>query len=169
MSWKGVTVMDQRIRFIAEYLEGYFPFNELCIQFSISRKTGYKWVQRYENHGEEGLTDQSRRPHFCPHEALEMKTPSSAYVSSPRRTPTRIEHYYYAAHFEVRRVSRNSGIRWRHRWVQVSSTLAEEYIGFEEIEDGIYNVYFCEVLIGMFFDEVSKIKDVIERVPFLAI
>jgi hypothetical protein len=94
-----------------------------------------------------------------------MKTPSSAYVSSPRRTPTRIEHYYYPAHFEVRRVSRNSGIRWRRRWVQVSSTLAEEYIGFEEIEDGIHNVYFCEVLIGRFFEEVSKIKDVIERVP----
>ncbi len=48
MGWKGVTVMDQRVRFIAEYLKGYFPFNELCFQFSISRKTGYKWVQRYE-------------------------------------------------------------------------------------------------------------------------
>jgi len=27
MGWKGVTVMDQRVRFIAEYLKGYFPFN----------------------------------------------------------------------------------------------------------------------------------------------
>ena len=45
---QGVTVMDQRVRFIAEYLEGYFPFNELCLQFGISRKIGYKWVARYE-------------------------------------------------------------------------------------------------------------------------
>ena len=46
MSWEGVTVVDQRVRFIGEYLKGFFPFSELCVQFSISRKTGYKWVQR---------------------------------------------------------------------------------------------------------------------------
>jgi putative transposase len=100
-----------------------------------------------------------------PHEALGMKTPSSVYVPSPRRMPRRLQHHDYPDHFEVRRVSRNSGIRWRNRWVQVSRTLAEEYIGFEEIEDGIHNVYFCEVLIGRFFEETLKIKDVIERVP----
>jgi transposase InsO family protein len=100
-----------------------------------------------------------------PHEALSMKTPSSVYVPSPRRMPKRLGHYDYPHHFEVRRVSRNSGIRWRARWVQVSQTLAEEYIGFEEIEDGIYNVYFCELLIGRFVEEAMKIEDVIERVP----
>ena len=49
--------------------------------------------------------------------------------------------------------------------MQVSSTLAEEYIGFEEVEDGIYNVYFCELLIGRFVEKTMKIEDVIERVP----
>ena len=68
MGWKGVTVMDQRVRFIAEYLKGYFPFSELCLEFSISRKTGYKWVERYEQEGSAGLADRSRRPHSCPHE-----------------------------------------------------------------------------------------------------
>jgi hypothetical protein len=48
MSWYGlipqdvvgqeVTVMDQRIRFISEYLDGYFPVNELCRQFEISKE-----------------------------------------------------------------------------------------------------------------------------------
>ncbi len=66
MSWKGVTVMDQGIRFITEDMAGYFPFDELCIQVSISRKTGYKWIQHYENHGAEGLTNRSRKPYFCP-------------------------------------------------------------------------------------------------------
>jgi hypothetical protein len=46
MSWEGVTVMDQRVRFIGEYLKGYFPFSALCNQFSISRKTGYKYGNR---------------------------------------------------------------------------------------------------------------------------
>jgi Integrase core domain. len=386
MSWEGVTVMDQRVRFIGEYLKGYFPFSELCIQFSISRKTGYKWVQRYAEHGVEGLTDRDRKPHNCPHktdgaiveaivqartkhptwgpkkllqiisphyqelpavsttadilsrkgliapgkrrfrrahpgcpktttnepndiwtadykghfrmgnslycypltvcdmhsryllgceghdaisldqtkrhftklfydyglpqrirtdngvpfassaigrlstlsvwwiklgiypeqiepgkpqqngkhermhrtlkkeatippgknleaqqerfdafreeynaerphEALNMKTPASVYTPSPRTMPKKLDHFDYPYHFEVRRVSKNSGIRWRKRWVQVSSTLAEEYIGFEEVDDGIYNVYFCNLLIGRFFEEQLKIKDVIERVP----
>jgi hypothetical protein len=42
----------------------------------------------------------------------------------------------------------------------------KEYIGFEEIEDGIYHVYFCELLIGRFVEEVMKIEDAIERVPY---
>jgi transposase InsO family protein len=378
--------MDQRVRFIAEYLKGYFAFNELCLQFSISRKTGYKWVERYEEGGSCALADQSRRPRTCPHltddvliealvqtrmkhptwgpkkllavlarrypdlpavstaagilkrkgliipgkrrlrrkhpgcprtiarepndiwsadykghfkmrnglycypltvcdmksryllgchaqgaisleetkrdftrlfrdyglpqrirtdngvpfasnalarlstlsvwwvklgiypeqiepgkpsqngkhermhqtlkkeatippeknlvsqqkrfdafrkeynterphEALFQKTPSSVYVPSLRRMPKKLTHFDYPYHFEVRRVSRNNGIRWQHRWVQVSSTLAEEYIGFEEIEDGIHNVYFCELLIGRFMEKTTKIEDVIERVP----
>lgn len=67
MSWKGVTVMDQRIRFISEWLNAYFPFSELCRQFEISRRTGYKWINRYKEYGPEGLADQPRRPLSCPH------------------------------------------------------------------------------------------------------
>ena len=51
MGWKGVTVMDQRIRFISEYLTNYFSLKELCQQFEISRKTGYKWIGRYKTLG----------------------------------------------------------------------------------------------------------------------
>jgi transposase len=57
--------MDQRVRFIAEYMKDYFPFNELCLQFNISRKTGYKWIDRYEE-GTKGLADHSRRPIIVP-------------------------------------------------------------------------------------------------------
>jgi len=100
-----------------------------------------------------------------PHEALEMRTPESVYTASPRTMPKKIEAFDYPSYFEVRRVSRNSGIRWRNKYVPVSSTLAEEYIGFEEVEDGIYNVYFNELLIGRFIEEDLRIRDVIKRVP----
>ncbi len=86
MGWKGVTVMDQRVRFIAEYLKGYFPFNELCRQFNISRKTGYKWVERYEQGGPEGLADRSRRPHTCPHTTDEAHI--EALVQARMKHPT---------------------------------------------------------------------------------
>jgi len=94
-----------------------------------------------------------------------MKTPSEVYQASERKMPKKMRAYDYPLHVEVRRVSRNSGIRWKHLWVNVSQTLMEEYIGFEEIEDGVHNVYFYDILIGRFFEEQLKIRDVIERVP----
>jgi putative transposase len=53
--------MDERLRFVARLLEGE-KMTELCREFEISRKTGYKIFQRYKDLGLEGLTDRSRRP-----------------------------------------------------------------------------------------------------------
>jgi hypothetical protein len=100
-----------------------------------------------------------------PHEALGMKTPGEVYAASSRKMPEKIPPYEYPQHFEVRRVSRNGGMRWHHHRVPVSQTLIEDYIGFEEIDDGVYNVFFRELLIGRLFEEMGIIKDVIKRVP----
>lgn len=66
MPWKEATPMSLRAEFIhlAE-LEGA-NISELCRRFGISRKTGYKWLKRYEEGGEGGLADRSRRPHHSP-------------------------------------------------------------------------------------------------------
>ena len=100
-----------------------------------------------------------------PHEALNMETPSKLYVPSARKMPEKLSHYDYPSHFEVRFVSNNGGIRWHKQWVNVSHTLGQEYIGFEEIDNGIYNVYFCNHIIGRFFEKDLEIKDVLKRVP----
>ena len=42
----------------------------------------------------------------------------------------------YPAHFELRRASRNRGIRWHAHWANVSHILADQHIGFEEIDKG---------------------------------
>jgi len=67
MPWIETCVMHQRLKFIADYLESRYPLSELCRCYGISRKTGYKWVSRYEADGLDGLKDQSRRPHGHPH------------------------------------------------------------------------------------------------------
>jgi putative transposase len=54
--------MDERLRFVARLLEGE-KMAELCREFDISRKTGYKIFTRYRDCGLEGLTDRSRRPY----------------------------------------------------------------------------------------------------------
>ena len=61
MPWKESSVMDERLRFIARLLEGE-AMTDLCIEFGISRKTGYKIYDRYKKSGAEALSDRSRRP-----------------------------------------------------------------------------------------------------------
>lgn len=62
MAWKEVQVLEQRKLFIKLYLEEKLDMATLCNQFGISRPTGYKWVERYEKEGLEGLSDRSRAP-----------------------------------------------------------------------------------------------------------
>ena len=59
--------MDLRLQLITEYLSDLFSMAELTAQYGISRKTGYKWVERYRNDGAVALFDQSRRPDHSPH------------------------------------------------------------------------------------------------------
>ena len=61
MPWKECSVLDERLRFVAQLLDGE-AMSEVCRAFGISRKTGYKIFERYKEHGLEALTDRSRRP-----------------------------------------------------------------------------------------------------------
>jgi putative transposase len=54
--------MDERLRFVARRLEGE-KMAALCAEFGISRKTGYKIFERYQDCGLGAFTDRSRRPH----------------------------------------------------------------------------------------------------------
>jgi putative transposase len=63
MSWKETCAMEQRLTFVKAVQEGEEFFAELCREYGISRKTGYKWRKRYESGGVTSLADQSRAPH----------------------------------------------------------------------------------------------------------
>ncbi|WP_200952257.1 IS481 family transposase [Caulobacter sp. Root655] len=54
--------MDERIRFMGDWLGGEVSRTELCELYGISRKTGYKWAERYEAAGIAGLAERSRAP-----------------------------------------------------------------------------------------------------------
>lgn len=85
--------------------------------------------------------------------------PASLYTPSPRPFPRTLPLLDYPGHFEVRRVSRNGGIRWQHRWVNVSHLLAEQDVGFEEIDNGLWEVYFGPVWLGRFHEVAGRIVD----------
>ncbi len=61
MPWRESSVMEERLRFVARLLDGE-GMSDVCRQFGISRKTGYKIWDRYRQEGLEALCDRSRRP-----------------------------------------------------------------------------------------------------------
>jgi transposase InsO family protein len=67
MPWREMSPMEQRLEFVREYETELLTMTELAEQYGISRKTGYKWLERYAAEGAAGLSDRSRRPHASPH------------------------------------------------------------------------------------------------------
>jgi transposase InsO family protein len=94
-----------------------------------------------------------------PHEALADATPASLYTRSPRLYPSMLPPLQYPAHFEVRLVSANGGIRWLHDWVNVSHVLAGEYVGLEEIDAGEWDLYFGRLRLGRFHEPLRRVED----------
>lgn len=66
MPWKERTAMSLRLEFVKFALADGSNIAELCRRFDISRKTGYKWIKRYRQHGDAGLEDLCRRPQNSP-------------------------------------------------------------------------------------------------------
>ncbi len=66
MPWKNVTHMEEINRFVILAQSDRFTVTELCEQFGISRKTGYKYLERYAAMGLKGLQARSHRPHQFP-------------------------------------------------------------------------------------------------------
>jgi transposase InsO family protein len=97
--------------------------------------------------------------HERPHEALDQHTPASCYIPSPRPMPDKIPPLEYPDRFERRLVSKNGGIRWNHAWVNVSVCCAGEYVGLEEIDDGVWNVYFGPLKLGRLHERHMRIED----------
>ena len=67
MPWRETSPMDQRMRFVLACEDSIFSVSELCARFGISRKTAYKWLERYADAGVNGLADRSRAPKTTPH------------------------------------------------------------------------------------------------------
>jgi len=94
-----------------------------------------------------------------PHEALDMQTPACLYQPSAREMPNKIPPLEYPDRFEVRYVSANGGIRWNRDWINVSIVCVGEYVGLEEIDDGVWNVYFGPLKFGHLNERHMRIED----------
>ena len=60
MPWEETSPVDQRERFIHDHRLDLYSMVELCARYGVSRKTGYKWLDRFEEDVRQGLRDRSR-------------------------------------------------------------------------------------------------------------
>ena len=84
MPWKESSVMDERMRFVIRLSDGE-SMAALCREFGISRKTGYKIYERYQECGMEGLSDRTRRPFRYANQLPEQV--EAAIVAAKREKP----------------------------------------------------------------------------------
>jgi len=66
MPWQEVSIMSQRLEFVTLATAPKANIRHLCRCFGISSATAYKWLQRFQAAGANGLADRSRRPHHSP-------------------------------------------------------------------------------------------------------
>ena len=113
---------------------------------------------------------QQRFRRFCrvyneerPHEALHDQPPASCYEPSRRSLPPRVPPVDYPGHMEVRFVSSNGCISWKHAPLFVATPLAGEYVAFEEVDDGWWTLHFATVPLAR-YDERRRTLHPIARV-----
>jgi transposase InsO family protein len=94
MPWKECDAMSEKINFISRYLYGE-KMSELCREFEISRKTGYKIVERYEKFGASAFEKLSQRPHRSPNQTPEglIRLITDVRQTHPSWGARKIGHY----------------------------------------------------------------------------
>jgi transposase InsO family protein len=92
-----------------------------------------------------------------PHEALNDQVPARLYRPSPRPYPTRLEPAHYPGHFQVRRVRTDGTIKCFGQLLFVSSALCAELVGLDEVDDGLWAIWFMNHLLGRLDVRTMKI------------
>jgi putative transposase len=110
---------------------------------------------------------QRRFDRFCaeyneerPHEALSDRAPARVYSPSPRRLPARLSPIEYAGHLEIQRVYGNGCLSWRGRVLFLSEALMGEDVALEEIDDGLWTIYFSTIALARFDERLHRIHPI---------
>jgi putative transposase len=100
MPWPETSPVEERDRFIDDHQLGLYTMTELCARYAVSRKTGYKWLGRYDAGGRRALVNRSRAPHHCPHKISDAVAQLlvSARRGHPDWGPEKLLHWLAPRH-----------------------------------------------------------------------
>ena len=94
--------------------------------------------------------------HERPHEALGQKRPATLYATSPRPYPELLPSIEYDGHLEIRKVDDRGTIKWKNEKLFLSHTLNGETVGLEEIDDGVWSLFYGSTLLARFDERDRK-------------
>lgn len=94
-----------------------------------------------------------------PHQYLRGRSPSDRYRVSPRPYPEHLPPLEYPGHFLVKRVTNAGTFRFKHRLLFIANALKQHHIGLEEVDDGIWSIYFNRVLLARLNERDYIIRD----------
>jgi transposase InsO family protein len=94
-----------------------------------------------------------------PHEYLRGRPPAACYRPSARPFPEQLPPLEYPGHFLVKRVTNAGTFRLKHRLLFIANALKQHHIGLEEVEDGIWSIYFGTVLLSRVDERDFIIRD----------
>jgi putative transposase len=83
-----------------------------------------------------------------PHQFLEGRTPSSVYQPSPRQYAGGLPPVAYPGHYIPKRVTNAGTIRFKKRLLFLANSLKQHVVGLEEVDDGVWSIYFCNILLA---------------------
>src|SRR2546422_10436213 len=83
-----------------------------------------------------------------PHQFLGGRTPASLYQPSPRPYTGAVPPIEYPGHYIPKRVTNAGTIRFKKRLLFIANSLKQQVVGLDEVDDGIWSIYFCNVLLA---------------------
>ena len=92
-----------------------------------------------------------------PHEALGQRTPGSLYHRSSRAYSEKLPEVEYASNVTVRRVKPNGGVKWKGNELYLCGALAGEPVGFKQIDNAVWQIYFSFHALGILDERNLKI------------
>lgn len=102
---------------------------------------------QYSLRAQQRCFDHFRREynHERPHEGIAQQTPASLYSPSPKPYPARLPEIAYPKGYTLRKVRGQGEFKWRSHPIHLSATLAGETVGFNQIDDHRWVIYFGSI------------------------
>lgn len=153
--WKRLGITHHRIQPGHPEQNGAHERMHLTLKRETTRPAAGNLLQQQERFDRFREVFNTERPH----EALELKTPASCYAPSPRAFPSQVPEPQYPLHDFTRRVSKCGHITMgRGNRAFLSPALANELVGFREVEEDVFLLSFADLDLGLFDLRVGRFQ-----------
>lgn len=144
VKWKRLGIVHERIEPGEPQQNGRHERMHRTLKQETAKPPAFTLREQQDRFDEFRRCFNERRPH----EALSFATPASVYVASARILPLIVPEPVYGEQFMVRRIRNKGDIKLRRSCIYVSEALRHELVGLLEVEEDLYELYFCDMLLG---------------------